>query len=285
MARTIAVANLKGGVGKTTTTVSLGAALADRGYRVLLVDIDPQQDLCASLRVRIPRSGLADVLFSLLLFERAELSEAFVEVQGLTVAGGYGLQEAESELAPHKDSESALKFVLAPHLDQFDIVLLDCGPSMGYLTRSALTAADEVLIPIQTEFLALHDLPGILSAVESIQARLNPALKVTGLVPTLFDARTRHALQILEKVANQANLYRVPAFQPIPKTIRLAEASAAGRTISEYAPESSAALAYHRLAIEIERSRRLQSAASVATGVFSRPGLPESFPEPALRRA
>src|SRR3972149_2087988 len=132
MARTIAIANLRGGVGKPTTTISVGAALVERGYRVLLVDLDIQQDLCASLEVSTPRPGLADVLFSIVLFKNAELSEAFVEVRGLTVAGGYGLQQVETQLNPLKDSESALKFALAPHLDPFDIVLLDCGPSIGY---------------------------------------------------------------------------------------------------------------------------------------------------------
>jgi len=273
MARTIAIANLKGGVGKTTTTISLGAALVERGYRVLLVDLDIQQDLCASLEVSTPRPGLADVLFSIVLFKNAELSEAFVEVRGLTVAGGYGLQQVETQLNPLKDSESALKFALAPHLDQFDIVLLDCGPSIGYLTRGALTAADDVLIPIQTEFLALNDLPGIMSAVASIKARLNPRLKVTGFVPTMYDGRTRHGLEILEEIAAQAKRHGVPAFNPIPKTIRLAEASASGRPITQYAPESSAALAYHRLAIEIERCGELKnSTGSVASpAVFSRP--------------
>jgi chromosome partitioning protein len=254
LARTIAIANLKGGVGKTTTTtINLGAALVERGHRVLLVDLDTQQDLFASLGARTPRPGLADVLFSILVFEKAYLSEAFAKVFGMTVAGGYGLAQAESQLSPHRDSESALKFALAPHLDLFDFVLLDCGPSMSYLTLSALMAAEEVLIPIQTEFLAWKQLPGIMSAVESIRARLNPKLKVTGFVPTMYDGRTRHALEILEQIAVQANRYGVRAFKPVPKTIRFAEAAASGRPVSQYAPASSAALAYDSLALEIER--------------------------------
>jgi len=279
MARTIAVANLKGGVGKTTTTISLGAALAEKGYRVLLVDLDIQQDLCASLEVPTPRPGLADVLFNILLFERAELSEAFVEAHGMTVAGGYGLQQLEMQLNPHKDSESALKFALASHLDHFDIVLLDCSPSIGYLTRGALMAADDVLIPIQTEFLALNDLPGIVSAVTSVKERLNPRLKIAGFLPTMYDGRTRHALEILEEVAAQAKRHGVPAFNPIPKTIRLAEASASGRPITQYAPESSAALAYRKLAIDIERCGLKNATASVASpAVFSPPVASVSMP-------
>ena len=264
MARTVAIANHKGGVGKTTTTVSLGAALAERGQRVLLVDLDIQQNLCTSLRAPTPKPGLADVLFSIALLDAAELSEVLVHVWGMSVAGGYGLADAASQLNYYgRGSEKSLKLALAPQSHLFDFVLLDCGPSLNYLTISALVAAGEVLVPVQTEFLALTQLSSMMSTAQDIKARLNPELKVTGFVPTMYDRRTRHSLEVLEQIAALAYRYRVRAFKPIPKTIRMAEAAATGKPISIYAPESPAALAYNALAAEIvgvdssERSPRL----------------------------
>jgi chromosome partitioning protein len=256
MARIIAVANHKGGVGKTTTTLSLGAALAEKGNRVLLVDLDPQQDLCTSLGVPMPKPGLADVLSTAVLLETADLSDAFVDVGGMTVVGGYDLANAEEYLSYYQDSEKALGWALVPQSHRFDFVLLDCGPSVSFFTVSALAAADELLVPIQTEFLALNQLPAIMSTVLDVRRRLNPRLRVAGFIPTLFDGRTRHALEIIEQIAVQAIRYQVRAFKPIPKTVRMAEAAAAGRPISQYAPQSSACLAYHALAEEFDREER-----------------------------
>lgn len=252
-ARVIAVANRKGGVAKTTTTISLGAALAERGRRVLLIDLDAQQDLCAALRVRMRRPGLADALLSTAFFDTGQLADAFVDAHGMTVAGGYGLAEAERQLSSHRNWQNALKLALKSHLSRFDFVLLDCAPSINCLTTNALTAADEVVVPIQTEFLAANQLPCIMSAVDDIRSRLNPGLKVTGFLPTMFDARSRHALSIMEHIALQAHLWGVRAFKPIPKAIRFAEAAEAGRPISRYAPESLPALAYQALASEVDR--------------------------------
>jgi chromosome partitioning protein len=264
-ARVIAVANRKGGVAKTTTTINLGRALADRGRRVLLVDLDAQQDLCSALRVPIPRPGLADVLLSMALFETARLSDAFVELHGMTIAGGCGIGGAEQQLVTHGNTESALKSALAPHLHRFDYVLLDCPPSVNCLTAMALTAAREVLIPIQTEFLAANQLPGIMSAVDDIRSRLNPRLKVAGFLPTLYDSRTRHALGIIEQIALQGYLWGVQVFKPIPKAIRLAEAAQAGQPVSLYAPDSLPARAYAGLAAEIDRSYDGQTALSAVS--------------------
>jgi chromosome partitioning protein len=256
MARVIAIANNKGGVGKTTTTVSLGAALAERERRVLLVDLDAQQNLCASVRAPRRRPGLADVLFTAVVFDTGELSEALVDACGMTVVGGYDLEYAETRLSHYSKSERALESALAPQLHRFDYVLIDCCPSVSYLTICALAAADEVLVPIQTEFLALNQLPGILSTVEDVRARLNPTLEVSGFVPTMYDGRTRHSLEVLEQITAQANLFGVRAFEPIPKTIQLAEATASGQPISTYAPKSPAALAYRSIADEIDRHDR-----------------------------
>jgi len=261
-ARVVAIANRKGGVAKTTTAVNLGAALSARGRRVLLVDLDAQQDLCSALRVPMPRPGLADALLSIALFGSGNLSEAFVRAHGLTIAGGYGIAEAERELTLHKNASGALKRALAPHLSRFDFVLLDCAPSIHCLTASALAAARDVVVPIQTEFLAANQLPGIMSAIDDIRSKLNPGLKVAGFLPTMFDGRSRHALGVMEHIASQAHLWGVRAFKPIPKSVRFAEASSAGLPISRYAPESLAARAYESLAEEIDRSFVSQAALS-----------------------
>ncbi|MGH9319543.1 MAG: ParA family protein [Vicinamibacteria bacterium] len=255
-ARVIAIANRKGGVAKTTTTIHLGAALAQRGRRVLLVDLDAQQDLCAALRVAMPRPGLADTLLGIALFGSGNLASSFVRTDGVTVAGGYGIAEAERELSLHKNRENALKLALAPHLQSFDFVLMDCAPSIHCLTASALAAARDILIPIQTEFLAANQLPGIMCTIDDIRSRLNPGLKVAGFLPTMFDGRSRHALAVMERIAVQAHDWGVRAFKPIPRSVRFAEAAEAGQTISRHAPDSFAARAYEALADDIDRSCR-----------------------------
>jgi chromosome partitioning protein len=257
MAHAIAIANHKGGVGKTTTTISLGATLAEKGRDVLLVDLDPQQNLCTSLKALKPRPGLADVLTTAALLETAELSDAFVEACGMTVVGGYDLGNTETYLSYYPEAEKALHWALAPQAHRFDYILMDCGPSISFFTISALAAANTLLVPIQTEFLALNQLPAIMSTVDDVRTKLNPRLEVGGFLPTMFDGRTRHALEILEQIAVQASRYGVRGLKPIPKTIRLAEAAASGRPISGYAPDSPAAEAYEDLAAEIEGRERV----------------------------
>jgi chromosome partitioning protein len=263
MAYAMAIAHRKGGVGKTTTTISLGAALAARGRRVLLVDLDPQQNLSTSLKAPKKKPGLADVLSTAVLLETAELSDAFVDVCGMTVVGGYELASAENYLSFYKDAEKALKWAIEPQLCQFDFVLMDCGPSMSFFTISALAAADALLVPVQTEFLALSQIPAIMSTVEDVRRRLNAGLEVSGFLPTMFDNRTRHALEVLEQIAVQANRFGTRGFKPVPKTVRMAEASSTGRPISTYAPSSPAALAYEDLAAQIELEWALRESPSL----------------------
>ena len=265
-ANVIAIANSKGGVAKTTTTVNLGAALASRGRRVLLIDLDAQQDLCAALRTRIPRPGLADVLLSTAFFDAGDLAEAFVTAHGMTVAGGYGIAHAERQLAANGSCENALKRALAPHLPRFDYVLLDCAPSSNYLTTNALVAADGVIVPIQTEFLAANQLSSIMSAVDDVRSRLNSSLKIRGFLPTMYDGRSNHALGVMEHIAVQAHMWGVRAFKPIPRAVRLAEASEAGRPICHYAEDSLAAEAYDVLAQAIDHRRQIRTSMFAPAG-------------------
>ncbi len=266
--RVIAIANRKGGVAKTTTTVNLGAALADRGRSVLLVDLDAQQDLCTALRVQIRTPGLADVLLSAAFFDTSDLFGTFVRTHGMMVAGGYGIERAERELATQRGWETTLKKSLAPTLARFDYVLLDCAPSSSCLTVNALVAATDVIVPIQTEFLAVNQLPSIMSAVDDVRSRgINSRLKVTGFLPTMYDRRNLHALSVMEHIAAQAHYWGVPAFKPIPRAIRFAESSQAGEPHSRWEPESAAALAYDDLAADIDRGRRPSIAdAGTSTG-------------------
>jgi chromosome partitioning protein len=193
-------------------------------------------------------------------FATADLSNAFVKVSGMTIAGGCGMGEADRQLLQHGSSETALKRALAPHLHRFDYVLLDCAPSLNCLTANALTAASEVLIPIQTEFLAANQLPCIMSAVDDIRSKLNPRLTVAGFLPTMYDGRTRHALGIMEQIALQAHMWGVRAFRPIPKAVRLSDAAQVGQPVSQYAPDSLAARSYGTLASEIDTSHRVRAA-------------------------
>lgn len=266
MARIIAIANRKGGVGKTTTAVSLGAALAERGKRVLLVDLDSQQSLCDSLRVRVPKPGLADVLFSQLLLGVGYLEEVFADVGNIAVVGGYDLDRTDAQLSSYGSGwEHALDLALGTASSRFDFVLLDCSPSLGCLTVNALTAADQLLVPVQTEFLAVSQLASILSAAERVRATTNPKLEVTGFLPTLFDVRTRHSVEVLMKISSEADRYRVRLFRPIPRTVRIAEAAARGKPVTQYAPRSDAAMAYAALAAEIERAPCGKGTALAAT--------------------
>ena len=264
MAHIIAIANRKGGVGKTTTTISLGAALAERGARVLLVDLDSQQNLCASLGARPPKPGLADVLFTKAFLDVGELGEILVDAGGMAIAGGYGLSNLESQLRGYGIGwQHVLKTALTSESELFDFVLLDCNPSLDCLTTIALAAADEILVPVQTEFLAANQLSGIMAAVDDIRATFNPKLEVAGFLPTLFDVRTRHAVEVLMKISTEADRYGARLFHPIPRTIRMAEAAARGEPICKYAPKSTAALAYQAVAAELDRSHELDEMLSI----------------------
>jgi chromosome partitioning protein len=249
MGRVLALANQKGGVGKTTTAVNLGAYLAAAGKRVLLVDLDPQANATSSLgidRKNLPASTY-DVLLGGLATQLAIVGSKQVCLDLLPSAPA--LAGAEVELVNLSDREQRLGQVLEPVVDLYDYVFLDCPPSLGLLTVNALTAArNGVLIPVQCEYLALEGLGQLLRTVYMVRDNLNPSLSISGVVLTMFDARTNLSRQVVEEVRRYFPAY---VFRTIvPRSIRLSEAPSYGETILDYAPDTPGALAYQALAAE-----------------------------------
>jgi chromosome partitioning protein len=246
MARIIAIANQKGGVGKTTTAINLGAALVERGYRVLLIDLDPQAAL--SHGVGIQADGLSRTIYDALVNDDQNAEELILPVgERLDVLpANIDLAAAEVELITALSRESILKTALAPLLPRYEYILIDCGPNLGLLTVNALTAADTVLIPMQCEYFALRAINLLLRTIKRIQVRLNPGLTIFGILGTLYQTGTRHADEVLRQ-ARSLFSERVFDFS-IKKSIRFAEASALGRSILEYAPDHEGAEAYRTLA-------------------------------------
>lgn len=257
--RRIAVINQKGGVGKTTTTANLGAALADRGLRVLLIDLDPQAHLSLHFGVE-----LADAQQSIYDVLTASTPIADVAVPGrdklAIVPADIDLAGAETELVSVTGREVLLREALEPVDDAYDILLIDCPPSLGVLTINALVAADEVMIPLQAHFLALQGLSRLLSTVTLVRQRINPALKVGGIVLCMHESTTRLAGEVVDDLRGyldkargtdvawaDARLYETC----IRRNIKLAESSSFGQTVFDYAPRSNGAIDYARLAAEI----------------------------------
>ncbi len=253
MTLTIALANQKGGVGKTTTAINLGAALARDGMRVLIFDLDPQANSSAGLGVRTEGLSSYDVLI-----DGAAPAEATVAtaVERLSIVPATpSLAGAEVELVPMMAREFRLKRALEPARDGYDYVLIDCPPSLGLLTVNALAAADEVIVPVQCEYLALEGLSQLVSTLELVRRNLNSSLKLRGLVLTMFDGRTNLSQQVADEVrAHFANTFKTV----IPRSVRLSEAPSHGLAISQYDPHSRAARAYDALAAEVIAGSRTE---------------------------
>ncbi len=240
----IALANQKGGVAKTTTALSLGAAWAALGDRVLLVDCDPQAALTFSMGVD-PEDlevSLHDVLMG-----RAAIKSILWEAHGCHVAAAtLDLAGAEAFLLTKTGREFALRRALETVRHEYDVVVLDCPPSLGILTINALTAADEVVIPLQCESLSQRGMNHLLETIEDVRAFTNPGLRIRGVIATMFDPRTRHTQAVLASVTEN---YGLPLLEPpVRKSIRFAEAPAAGETIFERGPDTPGATAYRQIA-------------------------------------
>jgi chromosome partitioning protein len=250
MGRVIALANQKGGVGKTTTAINLGAALAENGKRVLLVDMDPQGALSVGLGLN-PLS-LEQTLYTLLMDPKRDADEVIVrtKIDGLDLLpSNIDLAAAEVLLVGEVAREQALARVLRPLRKRYDFLLTDCPPSLGLLTVNALTAADGVLIPLECEYFALRGMALLMDTISKITERLNPNLEIVGILATMYDARTVHGREVLGRVEDA---FGDQVFQTvIGKTIRFAEAPVAGQSILTYAADSSGAAAYRKLAKEV----------------------------------
>ncbi|WP_241566051.1 ParA family protein [Prescottella agglutinans] len=248
-ARIIAMCNQKGGVGKTTSTINLGASLAECGRRVLLVDLDPQGALSAGLGVA---HHDLDLTVHNLLVERTSIDDVLMRtrIDGLDLLpSNIDLSAAEIQLVTEVGREQTLGRVLHPVLDRYDYVLIDCQPSLGLLTVNALACADSVIIPMECEFFSLRGLALLNDTVDKVRDRLNPRLSLEGIVVTMFDARTLHAREVMSRVVEVFGDLVYDTV--INRTVRFPETSVAGEPITTWAPKSGGAEAYRALAREV----------------------------------
>jgi chromosome partitioning protein len=249
-ARVIAMCNQKGGVGKTTSAINLGAALAELGRRVLLVDFDPQGALSVGLGVQ-PHQ-LDRTTYNLLMERGVGLDEVVLKtaVAGLDLLpSNIDLSAAEIQLVTEVAREQTLARALGPALPDYDFVLIDCQPSLGLLTVNALTAAHGVIIPLECEFFSLRGVALLIDTIEKVQQRLNPQLKLDGILATMYDGRTLHSREVFNRVLEA---FGDAVFDTvISRTVRFPETTVAGEPITSWAPSSAGALAYRHLAREV----------------------------------
>ena len=249
MGRTIVIANQKGGVGKTTTSINLSASLAQQGKKVLVVDMDPQGNTTSGLGVE--KDTLDKTVYQLLLgeiqIEDCLIREKFENLS--IIPSNVNLAGAEIELIDVENKQYLLKNALDQIREQYDFVIIDCPPSLNMLTINAMCAGNTVLVPIQCEYYALEGLTQLMHTIDLVKDRLNPDLEIEGVVFTMYDARTNLSLQVVENV--KANLHQNIYKSIIPRNVRLAEAPSYGMPITMYDPKSTGAESYKLLAEDV----------------------------------
>lgn len=249
MGRVIAITNQKGGVGKTTTAINLAACLAEADQKCLLVDFDPQGN--ATSGVGIEKNQLEKTVYELLVGE-CEIEDCIIQEAEEyldLLPSNVNLAGAEIELLEMENKESILKHYLNPIRDLYDFTIIDCPPSLSILTINALTAADTVLVPIQCEYYALEGLNQVMKTINLVRKKMNPSLKMEGVVFTMYDARTNLSLEVVEsvKASLKENIYKTI----IPRNVRLAESPSHGMPITQYDSRSTGAESYRLLAAEV----------------------------------
>ena len=249
MGRIIAVANQKGGVGKTTTAINLSSCLAEKGEKVLAVDMDPQGNMTSGLGV--DKNSVENTIYDLIIGESGieEVLRKDIMKNLDIIPANIDLSAAEIELIDVEDKEYIVRNVIKDIKDNYDYIIIDCPPSLSMLTINAMTTATSVLVPIQCEYYALEGLSQLIHTVDLVRDRLNPELEIEGVVFTMYDARTNLSLQVVENVKDNLhqNIYKTI----IPRNIRLAEAPSYGVPINEYDPKSAGSESYMRLAEEV----------------------------------
>ena len=249
-ARVLALCNQKGGVGKTTSTINLGAALTEYGRRVLLVDFDPQGALSVGLGV--PAHQLDRTIYNVIMERAARIDEVIIKtsVDGMELLpSNIDLSAAEVQLVTEVGREHTLARTLRPVLDYYDYILIDCQPSLGLLTVNALTCADGVVIPLECEYFSLRGVALLIDTIDKVRDRLNPKLEITGILATMYDPRTLHTREVMARVLEA---FGDIVFETvINRTVRFPETTVAGEPITTWAPRSAGANAYRQLAREV----------------------------------